>query len=126
MPLALPPGFERAPAVLALGAELKNTFCLLGQNKAVLSQHMGDLQDALTLTDFERNLALYQQVYQHEPQCIAVDAHPEYHSSRVGRTVSRQWNRPLRYWVKLWACPCIGYHNRCWSMPTVSPSFQTS
>ncbi len=95
MPLALPPGFERAPAVLALGAELKNTFCLLGQNKAVLSQHMGDLQDALTLTDFERNLALYQQVYQHEPQCIAVDAHPEYHSSRVGRTVSQQWNRPV-------------------------------
>ncbi|MCG8381257.1 MAG: carbamoyltransferase HypF [Gammaproteobacteria bacterium] len=95
MPLALPPGFESAPAVLALGAELKNTFCLLGQGKAVLSQHMGDLQDALTLRDFEHKLALYQQVYQHEPQCIAVDAHPQYHSSRVGRTVSQQWNRPV-------------------------------
>lgn len=92
MPLPLPPGFETAPAVLALGAELKNTFCLLGQNKAVLSQHMGDLQDVLTLADFERNLALYQQVYQHEAQCIAVDAHPQYHSGRVGRMVSQQLN----------------------------------
>lgn len=95
MPLPLPPGFETAPAVLALGAEIKNTFCLLGQNKAVLSQHMGDLQDVLTLADFERNLALYQQVYQHEAQCIAVDAHPQYHSGRVGRMVSQQLNLPV-------------------------------
>ena len=28
-PLPLPPGFENAPAVLAMGAELKSTFCLL-------------------------------------------------------------------------------------------------
>jgi len=41
-PLALPPGFERAPELLALGAELKATFCFSLGGEAVLSQHQGD------------------------------------------------------------------------------------
>jgi hydrogenase maturation protein HypF len=33
------------PAMLCLGAEMKNTFCLVRGNQAVLSQHFGDLSD---------------------------------------------------------------------------------
>ncbi len=43
--LVLPPGFKNVPPVLCLGADLKNTFCLVRGEQAVLSQHLGDLSD---------------------------------------------------------------------------------
>ena len=49
--IALPEGFDRAAQVLALGGELKNTFCLVKDGQAILSQHMGDLEDAATHAD---------------------------------------------------------------------------
>ena len=54
--IPLPPGFERAPSILALGGELKNTFCLIKDGQAIISQHQGDLEDAATYRDYRRNL----------------------------------------------------------------------
>ena len=42
-PLRLPAGFQHAPAILALGGELKNTFCLIKDGQAILSQYLGNL-----------------------------------------------------------------------------------
>ncbi len=84
-PLPLPTGFERAPALLALGAELKNTFCLIRDGQAIVSQHIGDLEDARTSDAWERSLALYRGLYQHEPQALVVDLHPDYRCTRFGR-----------------------------------------
>jgi len=40
--------FETAPPILAMRAELKSTFSHLGDGRAVISQHIGDLEDAPT------------------------------------------------------------------------------
>src|SRR5215471_5721201 len=66
-PIHLPPGFEDAPSLTALGGELKSTFCLVKNGQAVLSQHQGDLEDAATWVDFERNLALFADLFAHAP-----------------------------------------------------------
>jgi hydrogenase maturation protein HypF len=87
-PIPLPPGFEAAPPILAMGGELKNTLCLLRPGQAILSQHLGDLEDARTANEFERTLDLYRQLYQHEPAAIALDRHPDYRSSWVGRALA--------------------------------------
>ena len=55
-PILLPTGFKGTPRVLAMGGELKNTFCLLKDGQAILSHHIGDLEDALTLNEFKRAL----------------------------------------------------------------------
>jgi hydrogenase maturation protein HypF len=86
--LRLAPGFEQAPPVLAMGAELKNTFCLLEHGRALLSQHMGDLENAASLDDYRHNLALYRQLFDQQPAIIAVDAHPDYLSSQLGRAMA--------------------------------------
>nr|WP_246048327.1 hypothetical protein [Hankyongella ginsenosidimutans] len=71
-----------------MGAELKNCFCLVRGGQAVLSQHMGDLEDAATADDVRRNLALYTQLYDHQPEVIAVDAHPDYLSTKHGHEIA--------------------------------------
>jgi len=83
-PLALPPGFEGAPAVLAMGAELKSTFCLVKDGQAIVSQHMGDLEEVATHSDYRRNLELYRNLFRFEPEVVAVDAHPDYISTKWG------------------------------------------
>lgn len=77
-PIDLHPSFASSLSVLALGGELKNTFCLLRGNRALVSQHMGDMEDANALTDYLANLELYESLYDFYPQQIAVDRHPEY------------------------------------------------
>jgi len=81
----LPPGFEKTPDILTFGSELKNTFCLIKDGQAILSQHMGDLENASTYIDYEKNINLYQHLFSHQPTTLVVDAHPEYLSSKLGR-----------------------------------------
>jgi hydrogenase maturation protein HypF len=84
-PIALPRSFAAAPEVLAFGGELKSTFCLLKDGAAILSQHQGDLEDAPTFDDYQKNMALYAALYDGRPQVFAADAHPEYLSSKLAR-----------------------------------------
>lgn len=83
--LRLPPGFPRAAPALALGGELKNSFALIRDEHVVLSQHMGDLENAATYRDYRHHLELYRRLYQHEPERLVIDRHPEYLSSKLGR-----------------------------------------
>jgi hydrogenase maturation protein HypF len=94
-PLTLPEGFEAAPRVLAMGAELKSTFCLLRDGRAIVSQHIGDLEDAATHADYRANLKLYREIFQFEPELVAVDAHPDYHSTAWGKALADECALPL-------------------------------
>jgi hydrogenase maturation protein HypF len=93
--LMLPPGFGEAPPVLAMGGELKHTFCLLGGGQAVLSQHMGDLEHAEAFLDCRKNLDLYRSMFNFRPQAVAVDMHPDYLSARLGREQAQTEEVPL-------------------------------
>lgn len=94
-PLPLPSGFAGKTELLAMGAELKNTFCLVKDGQAVLSQHMGDLENAATSDDVTHNLGLYQDLFDHEPELIAVDQHPEYISTKRGKELAGNRNLPV-------------------------------
>ncbi|MFB1495784.1 MULTISPECIES: carbamoyltransferase HypF [unclassified Thiocapsa] len=94
-PLPLPPGFEDVPPLLALGGELKNTFCLVRDGQAILSQHLGDLEDAKTAREYERTLALYLDLFQVVPEALAVDLHQDYRSSLIGRDRAARDGVPL-------------------------------
>jgi hydrogenase maturation protein HypF len=94
-PLQLHPSFDKQLPVLALGGELKNTICLLQHGRAIISQHLGDLQDAETSDEFERTVQLYQQLYQFKPKAVAIDRHPDYRSSRFGIQLSKNQGSAL-------------------------------
>ena len=120
-PLPLPPGLEDAPPLLAMGGELKNTFCLLHQEKLVLSQHIGDLENAETLDDYRHNLALFQRLFRHRPKAIAVDRHPDYLATKLGRERATAESLPLievqHHHAHLAAC--LAEHHRPLEAPPV-------
>jgi hydrogenase maturation protein HypF len=87
-PIILPPGFEKIPPILAMGSELKNTFCLLRESDAILSQHLGDLENASAFNAYQETLNLYLNLFQHKPEIIAIDKHPEYLSSKLGKELA--------------------------------------
>lgn len=93
--LPLPEGFDASPDLLALGGELKNTFCLIKDGQAILSQHMGDLEQAAVWDDTVRNHALYVRIFQHVPKAVVVDRHPEYLSRKWGVEISEKSDLPL-------------------------------
>jgi hydrogenase maturation protein HypF len=68
--------------VVACGAELKNTLCLTVDHYAILSQHIGDLENYETLLFFEETLENLRKLYRVTPEAIAYDLHPQYVSSR--------------------------------------------
>lgn len=84
-PLPGPPGCAMAPPVLALGGELKSTICLLQEGRAIVSQHLGDLEEARTAREYERTIGLYRALFRHAPAALAIDLHPSYRSSQLGR-----------------------------------------
>jgi hydrogenase maturation protein HypF len=86
VPLFLPPGFEQAPAILAMGSEVKNTFCLIQSGQAILSQHLGDLEHVGTA--YQQTLNLYLKLFEHQPQAIALDLHPDYLSTKLGHELA--------------------------------------
>jgi len=93
--IRLASSFENAPRVLAMGGELKSTFCLLNGRDAVLSQHIGDLGNAPTFGDYKRLLSLYLDLFDFRPDLIAVDGHPQYLSSQHGERLARELGAEL-------------------------------
>jgi hydrogenase maturation protein HypF len=70
------------PELLAVGGELKNAFCLTKGRHAILSQHIGDMENYETLGFFEETLANLKKLFRVEPRAVAYDLHPAYLSSK--------------------------------------------
>jgi hydrogenase maturation protein HypF len=68
--------------VLACGAELKNTFCLAAEDRAFVSQHIGDLENFETLRSFTEGIDHFRRLFDIEPEVVAYDLHPEYLSTK--------------------------------------------
>jgi hydrogenase maturation protein HypF len=79
LPVALP--IEVRPT-LAVGGELKNTFCLAHGRHAWISQHIGDMENLETLGAFERSVDSFRHMYAVEPEVFATDGHPGYLTRR--------------------------------------------
>jgi hydrogenase maturation protein HypF len=80
-PLVLP--VPAAPAVLALGAELKSTIAVAKGAMVVASHHIGDLEHLATYRSFRQAIDHLCRVYGVAPEVVACDLHPEYLSSKL-------------------------------------------
>ena len=74
-----------SPALLAVGGELKNTFCLAREGYAFLSQHIGDLKDHSTYEFLAHEIGEWQRLMRVTPEAIVHDLHPGYLSTRFAK-----------------------------------------
>ncbi len=66
-----------ARPILAVGAELKSTFCVARGARAWVSHHIGDLANVETLGSFEEGIADFQRLFDVTPEVVAHDLHPD-------------------------------------------------
>ncbi len=85
--IALPEGFGPGRA-LALGGDLKNVFALTRDGQAILSQHVGDLAEIAADAEADRALALLSGLFEHAPEVVAVDQHPDWRATRRGLAIA--------------------------------------
>ena len=80
------------PAVLAVGGELKNTFCLTDGSRAYMSGHIGDMGTLETMLAFESAVQQLSEM-RCKPVRLAADLHPGYHTRSWAER--RAGDRPL-------------------------------
>jgi hydrogenase maturation protein HypF len=93
--LALPGGLRDAPPIAAYGAFLKSALCLTQDGRALLSHHLGDLDDALTAEEFAKADGDYARLLDHDPAAVACDLHPDYPSTAHAEARAAALNVPL-------------------------------
>jgi hydrogenase maturation protein HypF len=82
VPRPIPLARPVARPILACGAHLKNTFCLVAGDNAYLGPHIGDLEKLVTLEFFEQAIERMELLLGFRPEVIAHDLHPGYLSTR--------------------------------------------
>jgi hydrogenase maturation protein HypF len=84
-PFALPCRMPRP--VLGCGAGLKSTFCLAKDRHAVVSHHIGDLENYETLRSYIEGIGHFQRLFDVTPEVVAHDLHPDYLSTKYATEV---------------------------------------
>ncbi|MEI4473045.1 carbamoyltransferase HypF [Frigidibacter sp. MR17.24] len=93
--LPLPPGFADAPPVLAYGAEMKAAICLTKTGQALLSHHLGELDEPRSWAEFLKAETDYAQLFDHRPGLLACDLHPGYRATAHAEAQAAARGLPL-------------------------------
>lgn len=80
------------PDGIAVGAELQTAGAVSFENKIVLTQYIGDVDEPAQLEDLEREIRWFAKVYRLDPKFVAADKHPLYHSRAVAKKLAKELN----------------------------------
>ena len=81
LPIELPVASPQP--LLATGPHLKNTFTLLQDRQAYVSQHIGDLENLETIEHFVASRRRFEALFNIRPEAVVHDLHPGYLSTRL-------------------------------------------
>lgn len=82
------------PVVVGIGAHLKSTICVSRDDKAYVSQHIGDLDTAQSIGFLEESLAHFLGLLDVRPVAVAHDLHPDMPSTRLAMELASDWSVP--------------------------------
>ncbi|MBQ3451699.1 MAG: carbamoyltransferase HypF, partial [Selenomonadaceae bacterium] len=81
--------------VLAIGGELKNTFCLAKNNLFYASPYIGDVGDLRTVEVLEKSIERMKNLLEINPEVVACDLHPRYQTTALAEKISAALDVPL-------------------------------
>jgi hydrogenase maturation protein HypF len=76
----------KSKPLLAVGGHLKSSVALSIGEQAVVSQHLGDLDNEPSMEAFEEAIDMLQQIYSVDPSKVVCDLHPDYVSTRFAES----------------------------------------
>jgi len=82
-------------SVLAIGGELKNTFCLAKNDLFYASPYIGDVGNLQTVEVLEKSIARMSDLLEIEPEIIACDLHPRYQTTILAEKLAKSLEIPL-------------------------------
>ncbi len=82
-------------AVLAMGAELKNAVAVAAGDEIFLSPHIGDLEAPEAVEHLRKVADRLPDFLRIRPDVVAVDLHPDMHSTRLGREIAARLGVPV-------------------------------
>ena len=80
---------------LCLGGEMKNTVAVVTDSQAILSQHLGDLNNQSARRQFIETIDDLCRLHKVRPQFIAHDLHPMYLSAQYATQLAKRFAAPL-------------------------------
>jgi len=82
-------------AVLGIGGELKNTFCIAKDKLFYPSPYIGDMADLRSVEALKEAVHRMGELLEVEPDVIVCDKHPLYHSSEVAKELGEEMGVPV-------------------------------
>lgn len=117
LPVMVERGFRGQ--VLALGGELKNTFCVGVNDLFYPSPYVGDLEDLRTVAALEETVGRLTALLETRPTAAACDLHPRYHSTLAAQRTGLPLLPVQHHWAHILSCMA---ENNCFE-PVLGLSF---
>jgi hydrogenase maturation protein HypF len=82
--------------ILALGAEMNNTFCIgRPEGRAILSQHMGNTANFYSFDRYKKSIDAFLRFTGSDPDLFVADLHPGYNTASYAAFLSEEYSVPL-------------------------------
>ena len=90
--------------VLAVGGELKNTFCIGVDSRFYPSPYVGDLEDVRTVKALQETIHRFQKLLEVTPQAVVCDLHPKYNSTVVAEELGCPVLKVQHHYAHILSC----------------------
>lgn len=90
--------------VLAIGGELKNSFCIGVDNRFYPSPYVGDLEDIRTVKALKETINRFETLLEVEPQIVCCDMHPKYNSTMIAHEMGLPVIEVQHHYAHILAC----------------------
>ena len=90
--------------VLAIGGELKNSFCIGVDNRFYPSPYVGDLEDLRTVKALRETIGRLEILLEVEPEIVCCDMHPRYNSVMVAEELGLPVLKVQHHYAHILSC----------------------
>lgn len=105
--------------VLAVGGELKNTFCIGVDGRFYLSPYVGDLEDLRTVKALRETIGRLETLLEVQPSAAVCDLHPRYNSTLIAEELGLPVIKVQHHYAHILSCMA---ENDC-AGPVIGVSF---
>ena len=103
-PLPVKVELPLAGEVLAIGAELKNAFCIAKGDMFYMAPHIGDMEDVRSNEALKDSVKLFSELLECKSSLTVCDLHPGYHTTRIAEEMSSNVFKVQHHWAHILSC----------------------